>query len=552
MISSFDIFDTCLLRKCGTPENFFDVLSLRAFDGKVDEWARQEFVVARQKAESSLSNHPSSTLQDIWMAFGWSHPQLLPPTDLCRIEMELEREMIVPVIRMCDKVNKCRSKGHRVVFISDMYLSSEFLIDILSDYGFYKDGDSLYVSCECGACKRDGGLFRFVKEKEGTSYRHWHHYGDNCNGDYKVPRQLGIDSTLINNGYTPYQNRWIKNDCSLGYKYPSISAGLGRALHHCNIWNTHTDFVLDIVAPFYCAWMYQVLDDAKKRGVKRLYFCARDAYQIHKIALRMQHLFPDVAIEYVYMSRQSLYINRDNDEAKISYFQRIGLATKTDKVAIVDTTTSGKTPRILNEILQEYGYCPVRSYFIFLWHSTEQHEMCNAAIFNDYVALNKSKNNLWSHLFLIENLFSVNNELKTVDYCGNENGEPVFSYERTKEDCIIDDNIDWASEHERLLAMYTDAFLALGLQNYANLVFSQIAVPTLYGYLHYPEKDYLELLSSYHSYFGENKPKPVTYIKKKPLWLVWLKKDRDYLWHRGTIVYNTPRWLNKLFLLIKG
>ncbi len=552
MISSFDIFDTCLVRKCGTPENFFDVLSLRAFNGEVEEWARQEFVVARRKAEQSLFDKPYSTLQTIWEVFDWSHPQLLQVSDLYRIEQELEREMFVPVLKMLDKVESCRRKGHHVVFISDMYLSSTFLKGVLSSFGFYKEGDTLYVSCECGATKRNGELFRYIKEQEGATYRRWEHFGDNCVGDFKIPRSLGIKSTLIDHKYTPYQNQWVKGDCSLGFKFPSVLAGLGRALHHSNKLNTHTDFVLDIIAPFYCSWVCQVLDNAQKQGIQRLYFCARDAYQIYKVALRLQHLYPDVGIEYVYMSRQSLYINRENDVAKIDYFQRIGLATKTDKVAIVDTTTSGKTPRILNEILVEYGFCPVWSYLIFLWHSTGQHNMCNAAVFNDYVLQNKSKNDLWSQLFLVENLFSVNNELKTIDYRGDGYGEPVFSSESTKEDCIIDDNVDWAVEHERLLALYVDSFVELGLCRYANSIFSHIAIPTLYKYLDYPEKDYLELLASYYSYFGENNTKPIYYIKKTPLWKVWLKKERDYYWRRGTIVYNLPNWMNRLFYLIKS
>ena len=48
-IYSFDIFDTCLLRKCGTPENFFDVFSLRVFNGEVEEWARQGEAVSMRR-----------------------------------------------------------------------------------------------------------------------------------------------------------------------------------------------------------------------------------------------------------------------------------------------------------------------------------------------------------------------------------------------------------------------------------------------------------------------------------------------------------------------
>ena len=154
MVSSFDIFDTCLVRKCGTPENFFDVLSMRAFKQDPPEWARQEFVVARKSVEQKLwQENLRYTLQDIWGEFDWSHQFLKSPKELCQLEQDLEREMLVPVLSMREKVNDCRKKGDKIVFISDMYLSTEFLTDVMCEHGFYHEGDSLYVSCECGATK---------------------------------------------------------------------------------------------------------------------------------------------------------------------------------------------------------------------------------------------------------------------------------------------------------------------------------------------------------------------------------------------------------------
>ena len=228
-ISSFDIFDTCLVRKCGTPENFFDVFSLKVFNHEVPEWARQEFVAARRLTEKKLwEENPHYTLQDIWAEMDWTHPFLKSKKELCELEQELEREMLVPVLAIRSKVNECRKRGEKIIFMSDMYLPSSFLIDVMRAHGFYQEDDALYVSCECHAAKYNGELFQYVKEKEGlTSFRHWHHYGDNKDGDYKVPKKLGIKCRLINHGYTPYQKLWKDNDCSLGFKYPSILAGIG-------------------------------------------------------------------------------------------------------------------------------------------------------------------------------------------------------------------------------------------------------------------------------------------------------------------------------------
>ena len=88
-VSSFDIFDTCLVRKCGTPENFFDVLSLRAFEREPQEWERQEFVSARILAQKSVQSL-SMTLRDIWNAFSWSHVLLKSKDELYQLELETE------------------------------------------------------------------------------------------------------------------------------------------------------------------------------------------------------------------------------------------------------------------------------------------------------------------------------------------------------------------------------------------------------------------------------------------------------------------------------
>lgn len=169
-VSSFDIFDTCLIRKCGTPELLADVLSLRAFKGKVDEMVRQEFVAARLMTERSI-HQASTTLEDIWRTFSWEHPMLKSKHELLHLELETEHEMLMPVLSVLNKVNACRKKGHRILFVSDMYLSSEFIKEVLVLHGFFQQGDGLYVSCECNAEKRDGSLFELIKRKESLNYR---------------------------------------------------------------------------------------------------------------------------------------------------------------------------------------------------------------------------------------------------------------------------------------------------------------------------------------------------------------------------------------------
>ena len=552
MTSSFDIFDTCLMRKCGSPECFFDVFSLRAFNGEVEEWVRQEFVIARRTAEQSLSS-PLMTLQHIWDAVTWTHPQLKSKAELCLLEQEMEREMLVPVVKMRDKVNECRKKGQRVIFISDMYLPSAFLCEVMREHGFMKEGDVLYVSCECNAEKRTGELFKYVCEKEGLSFRCWHHYGDNKESDYNSPRRLGIKSTLVKHEYSPYQRRWLENDYSLGYKCSSIMAGLGRSLHYSREWTTHTDMVLDIIAPFYSALVYRMMKDAEKRGVKRLYFCARDAYMMYLVAQKYQPFFPSIKCEFLYISRKALY--EGDSDAKIAYFKSVGLATEEDYVGIVDQRSTGKTMAFLNEFLGSFGYRPVRGYYFELF--------CNAIDvkgsywLEDYsTELNDLYNHEWASLIrglsqLFETFFPLNTLPKTVNY-KMEKGvpKPVFGSDDNDDSLevdktFVDQKEKWETLHKGLIIEYVDAFVCTGLFKFANDVFC-VVVATIMAFLREPNKHYLPALECLYGKANGSK-KYIPFVRKTSWLRLMITHGHNTLWKQASIIYSNFSWFQNMY-----
>ena len=553
MISSFDIFDTCLIRKCGTPENFFDVFSLRAFNQDPPEWARQEFVAARRLTEQKLwSENPHYTLEDIWAEMDWTHPLLKSKKELCELEQELEREMLVPVLSMRDKVNECRKSGNKIIFISDMYLSSKFLIDVMRTLGFYQDGDALYVSCESNAAKYDGGLFQYVKEKEGlTSFRHWHHYGDNKLGDYKVPKKLGIKCTLINHEYTPYQKQWKDNDYSLGFKYPGILAGLGRALHYSEEWNTHTDFVLDIIAPFYCSLVYRMMNDAKEHGIKRLYFCARDAYMMYKIALEYKVLFPEIECKFLYISRKALY--EGDDEAKIKYYEQEGLATKIDYVGIVDIRSSGKTLQYLNNYLEDNGYRKIRGYYYELFiaripsYAVEDYYCEMSGNYNPY-----SSGRMVDTWQIWENFMPMNMIPKTVNYVLADGiAQPVFGTDATDgtpkiQQTEIIQHDQWCIIHEKLILLFCQSFIHTGMSHYVDAIF-QMSIDRIFSFINNPLPEYLVALEDLYG-VREHGSTFVPFVKKETWLRLLFTHAKDSIWKYGTLKYSN---FYETFMLIK-
>ena len=507
-ISSFDIFDTCLVRTCGTPENFFDVLAYRVFDGDVDDYVRTQFIIARRRCELSISKtDPFFDIYSIYNSLDFRHDKLKEISLLPEIEMQLEKELLRPVLKTKELIKNERKKGRCIIFISDMYLHSDFLIPVLKQFEMFEDGDRLYISSEKGAVKYGGGLYRLIQ------------------------RELNI----------PYK-KWKEEDYSICYKYASIAAGISRALYHSEPDNTHKGIVLDLIAPFYCSYVYRVMKDAKKKGFNKLYFCARDAIYFFHIAEQLQPLFPEITIKYLLISRDALYNSDPN--TVLEYMKQEGLAGKNSNNAIVDTTTSGKTIYYLNALFEKNGFPSIYGYYLFHWDDSKRNEELCDTLFQSEIRetniFNNSKYAFLCHNFYIfENFFSLNSNKHLSGY--EQIGSiinPVYDDDTTSEECSINDVEKWAVIHNDLISKFTSEFIKTRLYNKSeelfNLVFSSIL-----SFFRFPEKEYLSAFLTFSSFFSN---KPV--IKKCRLAHLILYKGKDTEWPIATKIFNLPKQIS--------
>lgn len=551
---SFDVFDTCLCRICGEPNNLFDILSYKVFTKQVTETDRQEFVARRKAAQNSLGERNDYQLEDIYNAFEFCHPALRSKEELQKLELECEEMVLLPVLKMKDFITQLHSERHHLLFISDMYLPYDFILSILKRYGFYQDGDKLYVSNQTGCLKSTGELFKLVKGKEHLSYLHWEHWGDNKKGDYSVPKKLGIKCHLVNQTQTPYPARWAKQSHSLGIDYAGIAAGLSNALRCSMADNEIKDFDLDIVAPYYCSFVHRVLSDAAANNIQRLYFCARDTYQLFQIAKEMGSLFPSIELKYLYISKKALY--NGDDVAKLKYFEQIGLATHNDNVAILDIRSSGHTLHYLNKLLETKNYSKVRGYYFELFNDRRISYNLN----NYYCELNSAYhyNNarvsgLMGCWHLYESFFSMNRQQRTIDYyLVNGEAVPVFATDEDgDQECRQEYDGSQCSYHTQLLLDYAKYYIQLKLTEFNDKFFEEIAIPTLVSFFHLPEKHYLPPLEHFYGFHG-NLHRFVPYIKQESIFSLLKTKGRDSMWRKGTVVYSLPKWVVSLLILLKA
>ena len=323
-LASFDIFDTCLIRKCGYPNNIFFLLSRRLYPESVVK--QESFLNWRLEAEKMVrlemnKSHP--TIEDIYCCYPTERFSEYNSQYVRKCELKIERQNLYRNELIVSTIKEKRSKGFVIAFISDMYLDSYFIRGVLEKEGVSEPYDRIYISSEYGVSKSDGMLFERVRKDLMPDY--WCHYGDNKRSDYINAKKKGIDAYLIENtGYTPIE-QYILNKYKakrMAYLYGSF-IGVLRFARISLMGNRNVDiieFSADVAVPICLAFVLDVLSVSKREGIKRLYFLARDSWILYYMAQMLNSQESDVKLKYLYVSRKSLYlptidkINRRNIE----------------------------------------------------------------------------------------------------------------------------------------------------------------------------------------------------------------------------------------------
>lgn len=305
---SFDVFDTCLIRRCGLPHKIWDLMADRLFD-KDDSRARLSFTGNRSYVEEQISKfNPFPSLRDIYEKLNvaqWG----LDQNTIMNLEMEIEEQELFPNPQMHEIVNDFRKKGFTIAFISDMYLPTEFIKKILVKFGFCREDENVFVSADCKAVKFDGKLFDFVLRKTGTKAKQWIHYGDDERSDYSVPKSKGIKANCVRTfDFTNEEKRWLDDARFYAHKHEiELWAGLCRLTRLQNEQNFAATMAVDFVASVYVPYVKWVLKTAKEKDIKKLYFLARDSHIFMEIAKAMGAEDDGIECRYLKVSRQSIY-----------------------------------------------------------------------------------------------------------------------------------------------------------------------------------------------------------------------------------------------------
>ena len=301
---TFDIFDTCLVRTCGSPDGVFEIMAKSILtSGNYADIA--DFVKIRKDGEFKarrIVKEQEISIYDIYAQCDFSVFTKISKEKILEKELEIEEKVLLPVYTIQEKIKKYRNKGVKICFISDMYLPEAFIRKVLVKFDLLKEEDGLYLSSSYLATKSKGKLFQYFKdENPNANYFTWRHYGDNLRSDYLQAFRNGAFPVLVKHEFNDREKWEIKP-----YD-PFLSRELQKYLSVCKAIrlseneNWRKSFAIDVIAPMYFSFVLHILENAKERGIVNLFFFARDGYIFYLIAKQLEEFYPKIVFHYLYI-----------------------------------------------------------------------------------------------------------------------------------------------------------------------------------------------------------------------------------------------------------
>ena len=167
MVYSFDIFNTVVTRAVAVPSDVFALVQEKINRENISGLPNKlysSFRYVRQNAEQIARWRfwrEDVGMKDIYQIMAQAYR--FPPAIAHRfMELELETEffLIRPIAVVCDRVRRLISSGEKVIFISDMYLTADFLQSILAAFSIVIPKEDIFVSGDIGVRKITGRLIR--------------------------------------------------------------------------------------------------------------------------------------------------------------------------------------------------------------------------------------------------------------------------------------------------------------------------------------------------------------------------------------------------------
>lgn len=313
---SFDIFDTLVTRTTANPWGIFaimqQVLNRDESYRYISDHIRANFYTLRIHAEELARYNNMAkgieevTLKEIYKALAMSGGLTAEATEsLLLLECKTEQENILPINKNIELLKENIKSEERVVLISDMYLPLNVITGILESIDEVFKSITVYVSSELKARKTSGEIYKKVKEIENIEYSQWTHYGNDLQQDVIKAEMFGIRAIHLKwQELTCYEKKF--SEILSGNVSFQLMAGLARYARDKAENKVPYQTGASICGPILYEYAGWIIRESVRKGIKRLYFIARDGFLVKVAADKIIKAGRmDIETKYIYGSRKA-------------------------------------------------------------------------------------------------------------------------------------------------------------------------------------------------------------------------------------------------------
>lgn len=389
---SFDIFDTLIKRDVKKPTDVFSIIE--------HNYKIYDFYKRRIEAEKiARKGKVDTTIDEIYDIYNELYLNNINEAEkIKKIEKQVEYELCVQNKLLKKVYDFCIENNKKVYLISDMYLSSEILKEILEKNGYSKY-EKLYVSCEYNKTKANGELYKYVIQELGVHTSKLIHIGNDIKTDYIMALKNKISAVKV------------KTKTYIGDSLLDVFL----SNHKSNSSNFYYDFGYSNFGPLlygFCLWLKE---NVKKNDIDNIYFLARDGYIIKKA---YEMIFGELDnIYYLEASRRSLRVPYLSQKDSIDeMLDELPLPRQTNMIQIFDAL--GLELDIYSAKIKESGYSVERFYLREKVLKEEGFKNLISSIKDDIIANSISENEALKN-YLKKNNFSRKNAIVDIGWGGS-------------------------------------------------------------------------------------------------------------------------------------
>jgi len=298
---SVDVFGTLIARKGGDDAAWYEgtlhaaeVARARGLVTGTDPITLRREVERRLSAEQIASGKDPEfshrkVLEEMLLEWGAGPQAAAWAEELAAWELAREVEFTRPVAAVRRWVRARLAEGRRVVAASDTRYSANELRRLLSSHGI-PTLSAIYTSADEAASKFSGRLFDRIAKREGATRARRLHVGDDLLADMLSPSERGLAVGRV---------RRLPGPASLPLAPEPVSA---ERLDPAYAMGYRT------VGPVLVAFTRLLLQRARRDGVERLAFVARDGELLLRVARTLigEKFEAPLALHYLHLSGQSL------------------------------------------------------------------------------------------------------------------------------------------------------------------------------------------------------------------------------------------------------